>query len=175
MPSTKRLNPMEIIAEVQDLRGEIEHRAARIFELSDILYTSVRHGHFRQERERLQADIQLLDSRLSRATSHEEPHETLRQIQAALDGAQYQLALHEGAVPVYTMFANAWKRFAGSMHAGIRRTASIDRLVAQLQQRQGVTEAAQGGTRQSPPTPTPEGSVEELVELYGEAVTNASE
>jgi len=172
MPSTKRLNPMEIITEVQSLRGEIEQRMSRIFELSEVLYGSVRHGQFRQERERIEADLHLLETRLAQATRREEPNEILRQLQLAVDGARYQLDLHDEAVPVYTMFANAWKRFSGTMYQGLRRTASIDRLIGQVQEKQGVTPGtpAQPTTDQAPQLP--DGGVNDLVELYGEETVN---
>lgn len=174
MPS-KRLNPMEAISEVQHLRGEIEQRMARIFELSETLYSSVRHGHFRQERARIEADLHLLEARLHQATRREEPHETLRQLQQAVDGARYQLDLHDEVVPVYTAFANSWKRFAGTMYQGLRRASAIDRIVAQVQEKQGVRPTSPIELPVPTPAYVPEGGVEELVELYGEEVTHASE
>ena len=163
--ASRHLQPVEVIAEVRRLRGEIDQRVARIFELSDTLATSVKRGNFRLERDRIEADIQLLQSRLERTVQQDGPPETRQQLQAAVDGAQAQLSFYEETVPVYIMFANTWKRFAGSMHQGLLRTASVDRVVDTLQRRQGIEEPS----KQAPTAQTPESPVEDLVELYGDA------
>src|SRR5271163_440259 len=119
----KHLEPVATIEEVRRLRGEIEQRVARVFELSDTLYNSVRRGNFRLERNRIEADIQLLQTRLDRAVRHNEAPEARQQLQSAIDGAEHRLKEHEEIVPVYLAFANSWKRFAGAMHQGLRRTA----------------------------------------------------
>jgi hypothetical protein len=172
MPNAKRLDPTEIIAEVQTLSSEIDQRLSRLLELSDTLYNSVRHGHFRQERERLEADRRLLAARLDRAMQRQEPHDTLRQLQGALDGIDAQLAAHHDVVPVYTLFANSWKRFAGSMHQGMRRAASVNRIVRQVQEKHGVEHEAQARREAQPATTSPDVSIDELVELYGEETVN---
>jgi hypothetical protein len=162
MPS-RRIEPQEIIAEVQQLGAEIEQRLSRVFELSETLYNSVRRGPFRQEKERLTADLQLIQTRLSRG---HEPPERVQQLD--------KLDAHEEIVPIYVMYANAWKRLAGSMHQGLRRTASVERLVSQIQRKHGVDEQA---TARPEPAAAPAqgtGSVEELIELYGEETVNGS-
>lgn len=143
-------------------------RVARIFELSDGLYSSVRRGSFRLERDRIEADIQLLQSRLERAVQRDEPAETRQQLQAAVDGAQIKLHNYQEVVPVYLAFANAWKRFAGAMHQGLMRTASVDRVVDQVHLKQGRLEDALA--RQTEPAETPEETIQDLVELYGDNV-----
>jgi hypothetical protein len=167
------MDPRDIITEIQQLGGEIEVRLARIFELSESLYSSVRHGHFRQQRERLEIDHRLVGDRLDRATRNNERPEMLRTLQATLDVIERQLEAHNEIVPVYTMFANGWKRFAGSINSGLRRTVSIGRVVQQVQQKHGVSDAAEAPAR--PPT-TPQAdqtSVNELIELYGEETVQA--
>jgi hypothetical protein len=172
MPSLRRTDPKEIIAEVQELSGDVERNLARIFELSDTLYASVRHGYFRQERERLETDLRLLEVRLDQATYRGEAPDTLRSLQSAVDGINHQLETHKEIVPVYTMFANAWKRFAGSMHNGLRRASSVNRLVIQVHNKHGLAQHT------APVTPTPQppqtngASVDDLVELYGEETLN---
>jgi uncharacterized membrane protein YccC len=172
MPNPKRLDPKEIIAEVQQLGGEIEQRLSRIYELSDTLYSSVRHGHFRQERERLDQDLRLVRDRLERAARREESPELIAQLTNTVREIERQLDAHGEIVPVYTMFANAWKRLAGTMHQGLRRTASVDRVVHQVQRKHGVSEITE--VRQQPPSPPPTQGmgVEDLVELYGEETVN---
>jgi hypothetical protein len=174
-------DPAEIIAEVRSLRGEVELRIMRILELSDVMYTSVRRGDFRQERERIESDIRLLEARLDRAMRQEEPQdpearrrflEGRQQLQSAIDGATLKLAQHLEVVPVYTAFSNTWKRFAGTMYQGLRRTASVDRLVAQVQQKHGLTQASTPETQASPPPQAPDEGVNELIELYGEETVN---
>lgn len=172
MPNTRRMDPKEIIAEVQQLGGDVERQLSRIFELSDALYASVRHGHFRQERERLEGDLRLLRDRFDRATARVEAPETLRPLQAAIDGLVHQLEVHTEVVPVYTMFANSWKRFAGSMHAGLRRASNINRLVVQVQQKHGLTNQPQRATPPSPTASATSSGVDDLVELYGEETVN---
>lgn len=172
MPNEKRLDPRVAIAEVQQLTGEIEERLSRIFILSDTIYTSVRHGHFRQERERIDNDLRLVQSRLDRATSRGEPHATLLQLQNTAYDLERQLEAHDAIVPIYMRWSNAWKRLAGSMHQGLRRTASMDRVVLQVQQRHGVTSAPTPQAPPPSPPPTQGGGVEELVELYGEETVN---
>lgn len=168
------MDPREVIAEVQQLGGEIEQRLARIFELSESLYSSVRHGHFRQERDRLEIDLRLVQDRFDRGTRNNESPELLRRLQATATEIQRQLDAHNEIVPVYTMFANGWKRFAGSIHSGLRRTASIGRIVQQVQQKHGVNDVAEA--RPQPPV-TPQAaqtSASELIELYGEEMIDAS-
>ncbi len=174
MPNPKRLDPIEIVTEVQQLGGEIEARLSRIFELSDTLYSSVRHGHFRQERERLENDLRLVRARFDRATARGESPDLLRQLQTASEQLERQLDAHGEIVPVYTMFANSWKRFAGSMHQGLRRTASVDRLVQQVQRKHGVTEVVEARPQPSPAPFARGAGVEDLVELYGEETVNAA-
>lgn len=174
MPNAKRMDPREIVAEVQQLGGEIEQRLSRIFELSDTLYNSVRHGHFRQERERLETDLRLVRARFDRALQNNESPELLRQLQATVEVIERQLEAHREIVPVYTMFSNSWKRFAGSMHQGLRRNASIDRVVQQVQRKHGVDEVVT--SRPQPPVPPANrnSGVEDLVELYGEETVNGN-
>jgi hypothetical protein len=168
MPSSRNLQPLAVVAEVRHLREEIEQRVARIFELTDTLYNSVRRGNFRLERDRIEADIQLLQSRLEQSVRRGEPTETRQQLQAAVDGAQTRLAHHQEVTPVYLAFANTWKRFAGSMHQGLLRTASVDRVIEQVHRKQGLTEEA---SEQKPePSKTPESTIQDLVELYGDDV-----
>jgi len=170
MPS-RRIEPQEIIAEVQQLGAEIEQRLSRVFELSETLYNSVRRGPFRQEKERLTADLQLIQTRLSRG---HEPPERVQQLEATARQIEDKLDAHEEIVPIYVMYANAWKRLAGSMHQGLRRTASVERLVSQVQRKHGVDEQA---TERPEPAAAPAqgtGSVEELMELYGEETVNGS-
>jgi chromosome segregation ATPase len=173
MPNVRRIDPKEMIAEVQQLGGEIEQRLTRIFELSDALYSSVRHGQFRQERERLDTDLRLLQARLDRINQRGgEAPEMLRQLHSAIQEIERQLSVHQDVAPVYAMFANAWKRLAGSMHQGLRRTASVGRVLEQIQQKHGITQQA----REIPPAPAPatgaSTGVDELVELYGEETVN---
>ena len=172
MPNVKRLDPKEMIAEVQQLGDEIEQRLSRVFELSDALYSSVRHGQFRQERERLETDLRLLQARLDRVTQRGgEAPEFLSQLQAAIREIERQLDVHRDVVPIYTMFANAWKRLAGSMHQGLRRTASVNRVLEQIQQKHGLTQETHAPAASPPPTQAGTG-VDELVELYGEETVN---
>ncbi len=173
MPNAKRLDPREIIAEIQHLGGEVEQRVARIYELSETLYGSIRHGHFRHERDRLEQDLRLVHARLDRAIQREEPHEQIRQLQEAERAIERQLDAHGDIVPVYTLFANSWKRFAGTIHQGLRRAASVDRVVVQVQQKHGVSEIVEAASQPAPAPAQPGMGVEELVELYGEETVNA--
>lgn len=163
----RHLEPVATIEEVRRLRGEIEQRVARVFELSDTLYNSVRRGNFRLERNRIEADIQLLQTRLDRAIRHNEAHEARQQLQSAIDGAEHRLKEHEEIVPVYLAFANSWKRFAGAMHQGLLRTASVDRVVDQVHRKQRITEDV---PKEAQKPPEEEAQVDDLVELYGEGV-----
>jgi hypothetical protein len=167
MPSNRRQEPTQVIAEIQQLGSEIEQRLTRIFELSDTLYSSCRHGHLRQERTRMETDLRLLHARMDRAIRAQEPHDLLRQIQGALDNLERQLEANEETVPIYTMYSNAWRRFAGSLHQGLRRTAGVNRLVQQVERKYGVT--AEAAPPPQPPArsqATPE-AVNDLMELYG--------
>jgi len=159
---------MVVVAEVRQLREEVEQRVARIFELSEGLYNSVRRGSFRLERDRIEVDIQLLQNRLEQAVRREESPETRQQLQAALDGAQTKLHNYQEAVPVYLAFANTWKRFSGSMHQGLMRTASVDRVVEQVRRKQGVMEEAP--ERKPERSEEPATDIQDLVELYGDDV-----
>lgn len=173
MPSLRRTDPKEIVAEIQQLGGEVERNLTRMFELSDTLYASVRHGHFRQERERLETDLRLLENRLDQAIHRGEAPDTIRSLQSAVDGINHQFEAHKEIVPVYTMFANAWKRFAGSMHNGLRRASSVNRLVVQVHNKHGLTQHPAQVTSTSPAHEVPGASVDELVELYGEETVNS--
>ena len=172
MPNLRTMDPMAIIAEIQELGGEIEVRLSRIFELSDTLYSSVRHGHFRQQRERLETDLRLVTARLERAMTQGEAPAALQQIQGAVDNLEHQLEGHHEIIPVYTMFANSWKRFAGSMHQGLRRAHNMSRLVRQVQQKHGLTSQATSPTPATPQAQPPGGGGDDLMELYGEDTVN---
>ena len=163
----RHLQPVATIEEVRRLRVEIEQRVARVFELSDALYNSVRRGNFRLERNRIEADIQLLQTTLERAVRHNEAAETRQQLQAALSVAEHRLKDHEEILPVYLAFANSWKRFAGSMHQGLLRTASVDRVIDQVHRKQGTTEEP---PREAQRPQEEAAQVDDLVELYGEGL-----
>jgi hypothetical protein len=163
----KHLQPLAVIEEVRRLRQEVEQRVARIFELSDTFYNSVRRGDFRLERNRIEADLQLLQTRLDQAVRRGESSDARRTLQAAIDGADQRLKDHEEIVPVYLAFANSWKRFAGSMHQGLLRTASVDRVVDMVHRKQGTMDEPEQKARE-PRAEEP--LVDDLVELYGDGV-----
>lgn len=171
MPSMRRVEPGALVAEIQQLSGEVEQRLTRIFELSDTLYSSVRHGSFRQDRERLEADLQLVQARLDRAIARGEAHDYLIQLQNTVRELERQREAHIEVVPVYVMYANSWKRFAGSMHQGLRRASSTNRLIAQVQQKYGNSAETHAATPPPPPSRAAS-AVDDLVELYGEETIN---
>jgi hypothetical protein len=169
MPS--RLDPKIVIAEVQELHADVDQRMLRILELSESLYDSVRRGDFRRAGLQLEADVVAIQGRLEWAVRHHQPPEVIQNLHASLDRAKVQLAGHDEIAPVYALYANAWRRLASSMYQGGRRMASVNRMVSQVQQKQGLTvETAPPTPKDEPPSPTE--AVEDLLELYGEDTVN---
>jgi hypothetical protein len=144
MRNPVKMSEEEIVTEIRALSGELNKTALRISELSKNLHDRA---------VRLRRD----------------PDEPTRDMGA-----------------VYVAYANAWGRLGGLVGQGVRRTASLDRavqggrerLAAVSKQRENERIAAERAAARKASLDAllakTQGSVDDLVELYGEdVVTNA--
>jgi hypothetical protein len=159
----------QLIAEIAQLRGEMEHRAARIAELSRTLYVQTRRKGPRQEAERLKEEIYEVEGLTRRASDEMRPA-----LQERLSALRIAHRTQEERLSTYTFVANTWTRFAGMVIQGIQRTRSSDRLLRQLPDAE-EPEIEQDEPEAPPPAPVGEGEtspMEDLIEMYGEGDVN---
>lgn len=157
------MTPDEIVQEIKEIRGEIERSADRLYELARVLYTKVKRTD-PQERMVPRSDSQ------EQTDSRPELQKRGRDTQNIPTTVRSSLST----------YANAWARFAGVVGQGLRRTASIDRVLKlahqQEQDRQEQRQRLQDRENRrikkvtSPSSLIPSEGVEDLVALYGQEV-----
>lgn len=155
MPNIANMTPEQLVAEIRQACADMEKTARHMSMAATLLHARTRQSSFREA-----------------AADTAGPLEGMaREVAARIR----QDAANEMA-NVYTLYANTWHRFAGMVLQGVRRTGSSERIMKRLEERRV--------TAPEPPKPEPPrrsaeasrgGSVEDLMELYGEAtVTHAS-
>lgn len=150
--SFNRLTSEQIVAEIRRAKSEIESSARHLMSAATELHARTRRPDFRE----LASQVDIPEG-MDRVAA-----DRMRQD-----------AVGE-AISVYTLYANSWLRFAGSVIQAIRRSGNAEKLLLRLEGKRGISTQVLPRQHPSKRLVSPETPGDDIAQLYGvEMVTHA--